>query len=397
MYFEPVLRFVVTSDIHYKVGVDTEVKRFESGMQYAYKYANSQLYKNIDALYVVGDFANSGSEEEMLMFKNSLDKVIDNDTKIILTMSSHEFKANGEETALKLFKKIFNQAPDNHIIINDFHFISITTENGCSIKEKKQQWLKKELVDAVQDYQKPVFVFQHPHLSDTVYGSINWGDDDIITILMDYPQVVDFSGHSHAPINDPRSIHQKYFTSCGTGSFSYFELDEFDNIEGTVPSDANNCAQYLIVEVDKQNKVRIIPVDALTENFFNDGHLIEKPWNPDSFEYTDKRYLTAEKPVFSSSDIEVNYLYNIINIKVPQAYSCDERVDSYIIRIRDKDNNRIYCQKSIFSSYYLYNMPSYINAEFNIELAPGIYNVEITAQGFWNNYSDKLTGILYVK
>ena len=45
-------------------------------------------------------------------------------------------------------------------------------------------------------------------------------------ILKNYPQVVDFSGHSHVPINDPRSIHQKHFTALGTGSLSYFELDD---------------------------------------------------------------------------------------------------------------------------------------------------------------------------
>jgi hypothetical protein len=83
-----------------------------------------------------------------------------------------------------------------------------------------------------------------------VYGSINWGEDDIIAILNDYPQVIDFSGHSHAPINDPRSIHQKYITSLNTGSLSYFELDEFDLMYGTVPPDAKQCAQFYIVEVN---------------------------------------------------------------------------------------------------------------------------------------------------
>ena len=66
MSFIPKLRFIVTSDIHYKVEVDVEKERFERGMQLAYQYAASSPYPKSDAFFAVGDFANRGSEGEML-------------------------------------------------------------------------------------------------------------------------------------------------------------------------------------------------------------------------------------------------------------------------------------------------------------------------------------------
>jgi hypothetical protein len=102
----------------------------------------------------------------------------------------------------------------------------------------------------------------------TVYGSANWGEDELTDILMNYPQIIDFSGHSHAPINDPRSIHQRHFTCLGTGTLSYFELDEFDKYYGTIPPGNDRAAQMLFVEADADMRVRVYPYDLITSNFF---------------------------------------------------------------------------------------------------------------------------------
>lgn len=392
MKFEPVIRFLATSDVHYKYGIEKEPERFERGMRLAYEYANNSSYKNIDALYVVGDFANSGSVKEMLRFRQSLRNVILPETEIVLTLASHEFSDAGEAKAVERLEDIFSQKPDNHKIIKGFHFISLSTEQGCRIKEAKKTWLKEQLEAAVKDdFRKPIFCFQHPHLSDTVYGSINWGEDDIIDILMDYPQAVDFSGHSHAPINDPRSVHQKYFSSFGTGSFSYFELDEFDKMYGTVPPDAAECAQFLIVEADAQNRVRVYPFDVLSGKFFNDGWLISNPAEPDSFIYTDERYRNSEKPYFEENNIpDVFCKKSKISISFKQAKSETERVNSYTVVLRSASDRHIIAQKNISSSYYLYNMPEKAALEFEFNAPAGEYIAEITANGFWHNKSDKL-------
>ncbi|MBR3768503.1 MAG: metallophosphoesterase [Clostridia bacterium] len=392
MEFLPKLRFIVTSDIHYKIDEDIQKERFEKGMKLAYDYAEKSPYSKIDAFFAVGDFANSGSEAEMLKFKQSLDKVIAPETKITLMLASHEFKSDGEEGAINRLKTIYSLEPDNFFEIADCPFICISTENGCRMGENKQKWLKSCLEKAVANgREKPIFVFQHPHITDTVYGSINWGEDDITAILTDYPQVIDFSGHSHAPINDPRSIHQKYFTSLGTGSLDYFELDEFDFMYGTIPPDCDECAQFYIVEIDENNAVRILPFDILSEKFFNDGYVISTPWEPDSFNYTFDRALTEKKPYFDDS-FKCEYEISAdkkLNISFTQAKSNDYRVNTYSVVLRNKASNIVLAQKKISSSYYRYYMPESLSLSIDFPYSSGDYVIEITANGFWYAKSDK--------
>ncbi|MBE6716878.1 MAG: metallophosphoesterase [Ruminococcaceae bacterium] len=393
MDFLPKLRFIVTSDIHYKIDSNVEKERFEKGMKMAYAYAEKSSYKKIDAFFAVGDFANSGSEAEMLKFKASLDSVIKPETKINLMLASHEFHSEGgQEGAYKRLKEIYNVEADDYFELNGCPFICISTEDGCRIKEKKQEWLTGCLKDAVsKERKRPIFVFQHPHLTDTVYGSINWGDDDIIAILTDYPQVIDFSGHSHAPINDPRSIHQKFFTSLGTGSVSYFELDEFDFMYGTIPPDCKKCAQYYIVEVDDNNAVRIMPVDILSGNFFHSGYYIKTPWEPESFVYTDARAAKEAAPYFDGTfRCSIKKIEDKLNIMFSQAKTDDYRVDSYSVVIRSADTNNVLLQKKVSSSYYIYNMPEYIRFDIDFPYEKGDYIAEIYANGFWFAKSDKI-------
>lgn len=389
------LRFVVTSDIHYKENSDVEKERFEKGMKMAYEYAKSTSYPKIDAFFAVGDFANSGSFAEMTKFKASLDKVILPETKITLMLASHEFRVEGgQHAAEQQLLEIFGQKPDNYFEIAGCPFVCLSTEDGCRIKEDKQKYLKACLEDSVKNgRKKPVFVFQHPHLTDTVYGSINWGDDDIIAILTDYPQVIDFSGHSHAPINDSRSIHQNYFTSLGTGSFAYFELDEYDFMYGTVPPDCKECAQFYIVEVDTDNAVKIIPVDVLSNSFFFDGYEIDTCWEPDSFIYTNSRALSEPKPYFDE-DFKINALLsddNKLTVQFPQAKTDGYRVDSYSVSVRDCIKGEVLFQKKIASSYYIKNMPEMLRLETEFPFARGEYIFEVVANGFWIVKSDKFT------
>ena len=100
--------------------------------------------------------------------------------------------------------------------------------------------------------QKTNFRILHQHIKDTVYGSQEWGTKDsakINEVLKEYPQVITFSGHSHYPLDDPRSIHQKDFTSVGTSSVSYMEV-EGGKVQGTIPPGASTLSQGLLVEVD---------------------------------------------------------------------------------------------------------------------------------------------------
>ena len=398
--FKPVLRFIASSDIHYNREDLSRLHNYEKGLALAYEYAASQDYNKIDALYVVGDFADSGSEEQFNDFRKTLDTCIRPETKWMLTMASHEyFSEDGEEGALKRLKEIMKQEPDNHIVINGFHFISVTTTRGCKFSDEKREWIKKELAAAAADDPfKPIFFFQHPHIQGTVYGNVYWGEDEITDILMNYPQIIDFSGHSHAPVNDPRSIHQQHFTCVGTGSFKYFELDEFDKVYGTVPPNEQNAAQFIIVEADAAGKVVIRPYDVITERFFGYEWTVETPWEPDSFTYTDERYLTDVRPYFAlDAALELTVDGNSVNVKFDQAKIEEDRINDYKVTVRRKSDNAIVKQVCFWSRYYLNDMPATVEQKIT-ELDAGEYIAEITAQGFWKNKSiNKLCGEFTIK
>ena len=389
--FSPVLRFMVVSDVHYKNEHSAERERMEKAIKTAYELSDGEKYSKLDALYVVGDFANNGSPEQMRAFKKTLDENVREGTEITLSLASHEYGYNGEQGALERFSEIFAMEPDTHKVINGYHFISITSTKGCHFDEAKQEWAARELKKAAEaSPKKPIFFFQHPHISGTVYGSINWGEDELTAILMNYPQVIDFSGHSHAPINDPRSIHQKHFTSLGTGTLSYFELDEFDKIYGTVPPRANIAAQMLIVEADARNRVRIYPYDLITSNFFPYTWKIDSAWDPSSFLYTDKRYKTDVAPHFGeNARVRIS---DIIPGGFTAEFDCaeidEDYVDDYNVYVKKSDGT-IVRNSTVWSEYYFYDMPKVLSVSFSGLDEGENYTVEIYANSFWKTCTEK--------
>lgn len=387
--FSPVLRFAVMSDIHYN-GVDSpERERFRTAVNTAYSLAEGCEYNRLDAIYIVGDFTGRGTLEQMQLFKQDADSVLREGTQFVVSLASHEYMDAGEQTALERFKDIFDMPIDTHKVINGFHFISLTSTRGCHFDDAKISFAARELEAAREDSrEKPIFFFQHPHISGTVYGSANWGEDELTPTLMNYPEIIDFSGHSHAPVNDPRSIHQLHFTCHGTGTLSYFELDEFDKHYGTIPPDDHTAAQMLIVEADKDNRVRIYPYDIITGNFFPCVRRIDRPWDTSSFTYTDKRYATDLAPIFEDGTfISGECSGSTLKVSFAQAKVQEDYVNDYVVTVRDADGYTVR-RKALWSGYYFYNMPQRLSVEFD-NLKAGKYTVSVSAGSFWNTRSAK--------
>ncbi len=389
--FKPVLRFLVVSDVHYGDEHGAEYDRMQAALKTAYELSEKEEYSKLDAVYVVGDFTKRGTEKQMLAFKKTLDEGVKEGTEVVVSLSSHEFMHDGEQAALERFAEIYKMEPDTHKVINGYHFISVTSTKGCHFDDAKQAWAAAELKKAAEDSpKKPIFFFQHPHITDTVFGSINWGEDELTAILMNYPQVIDFSGHSHAPINDPRSIHQKHFTCLGTGTLSYFELDEFDKVYGTVPPNKEKAAQMLIVEADEQMRVRIYPYDIISGNFFPFTWKIDSAWDPDSFLYTDKRYKTDAAPWFEESaraeirDVKSDGFTVVFDC----AKIADEYVNDYNVYIKNSDGI-IVRNSTIWSEYYFYDMPETLQVSFDGLDSGSEYYAEIYANSFWATRSEK--------
>lgn len=383
---QPVLRFIAMSDVHVKDDPScVELARLRKGLAEGYAYARSQPYDRIDQIVIIGDFANNGTEQQMINFKEALYPNLGEETGVIISTASHEYGA-GEDVAKERLKRIYGLDPFIHRVVNGFHFISVSSTRGCRFDDAEKAFAAASLKQAFDDDpRKPVFFFQHPHVSGTVACGIAWGEDDLIPILVNYPQIINFSGHSHAPVNDPRSIHQKHFTSLGTGTLSYFECEDFDMYYGTVPPTGKEAAQYLVVEAYADNSVVVKPYDIITGQFFPYVWHIDTPSDPDTFIYTDKRYETSVRPYFTDKTAKVDLSGDKLKVTYPQASIDEDRVDYYMITIRRADG--VICRRAcMYSDYFMYYMPETLTFELE-PLPAGEYKAQIKAFSFWGKES----------
>ena len=134
-------------------------------------------------------------------------------------MGNHEFYGGNQA----FWKKTFGVEPNARYQVNGYQFIAISPEKGTMADGDYMyalEWFQRELEEAVAaDPEKPVFVFQHYPVTPTVYGGRgldDWGAEDLFDTLQKYPTVVNFSGHTHYPLTDPRVAWQGNFSAFGT-------------------------------------------------------------------------------------------------------------------------------------------------------------------------------------
>ena len=269
--FSPVLRFAICSDVHLngEEGTD-EAKKLDDMFKDTYKYAESSSYDKLDAVIVAGDFATSGKPVEYAQFNKIVNNNIKDGTQLLTCLGNHEFisyRDDNPSVAYDVYKECQNENVDTHVVINGYHIIGVSYSEDAKTFKGKLSWLRQELNKAVKDDPtKPIFVYQHPQPFGTVYGSVNWGTFEIRTVLEGYPQVIDFSGHSHYCLSDPRSIWQGTFTAVGTGAITTL-MGNLNYIEGDEDAPGESGG-FWIVEADANGNVRLQAYDVVSHMFY---------------------------------------------------------------------------------------------------------------------------------
>ncbi|MBR4451404.1 MAG: metallophosphoesterase [Clostridia bacterium] len=394
--FEPVFRFAITSDVHISAADNTNTERLKKMFETAYRYSDSHpSYKSLDAVLLAGDNCDSGSDEEYEILTSTVKESIREGTEFITIMGNHEFAKTGHEG----YVRHMGEELDKHVVVKGFHFIGISPDPTDTWHTPLQiNWMSRELRKAEQaDPDKPIFTMQHGHIWNTVYVSRSWYTQMSIPLHMvysQYPQVINFSGHSHGPVNNPLEIWQNNYTQLGTGTLNYFEMER-DISDNTVPEGSRNAAQYLIVEVDAQNRVRIQPFNMLTDDFFRTPSNTDSPnkqliyqindvFDTSNYAYTSARKKTAGVPEFDK-DAAVKVEKEDGNAKVtfPQAKD-DICVYGYRISLFDKSSpKKAAAEKEIYSGYYFEPMPETLSHTFeNIEKGK-TYTVKVTPLNVW--------------
>ncbi|HOO25561.1 MAG TPA: metallophosphoesterase [Clostridiales bacterium] len=359
---DPVLRFAVCSDIHmHEQKHDAQYNRLEQLFEYSYEYAESQNYKSVDAFIFVGDITDSGTAKQMENVLEVVNNKMKPGTPLMCVYDNHDV----HNRTIAECEAFYGIPANEQRVINGFNFITVSYDDNHSYASRLPSLYAQLEAAKKADPKKPIFVFNHRHIEGTVYGSTNWGTTELSPVLNNFPQIIDFSGHSHYPVNDPRSCSQYFFTSFGCGTLFYFELERDMMTYGSVPPNAGQAAQFYIVEVYADNAVAVKPFNILTGEFFkvpssySDEQLIyyiAEPSNRDSFTYTSKRYMTADTPVWpAGAEAEISEITeNSAKVSFPQALDF-EAIHSYRVEVK-KGGIKVKDYR-FWSEYYFEPMP----------------------------------------
>ncbi len=388
--FTPEIRLIVFTDTH------NENENVSDAIDTAYAlFDNDSVYAGVDAFFGLGDFSSIGTEPDYQAYVDTLKEHVREETVCINVLGNHEFKADDYK---ELFEKYFPHSLDTVTQINGFTCIAFSGERSLTewtYTPKSLKWLSDEIHKAeASSGNKPVFVFQHPHPFGTVYGSTIWCTPQLNPVFAGHSKVINFSGHSHFPFNDPRSINQTSYTSVGVGAMARFELDK-NYIVGQHPEGYEDAAQFCVVEADSSGAVRLRGYDLLSDTYFCD-YYIENINDPDTFAYTYKNMKAHDKtPVFAAdakADVSVtengDYRVSFTEAQAAEGYI----VHSYEVSVSDENGNGIYSDDFI-ATYYIVDeddTQGFTLAKDMLE-AGKAYKLTVTAESAYHRKSKPVT------
>lgn len=385
--FLPVFRFAICSDAHIEGVGSTGYVRLKKAIDYSLTFAkNDKNYNSLDKFFIAGDITNKGKADEFQAFKDIFDETKKKGLNMLCTVAKGHDSITMKKKSLIHYKGLTHQETDFHRVIGGYHFIGLSTCRSLPHKHYsplQKLWLKKQLKKAVADTpDKPVFVIHHEHVKNTVYGSSDfdgWGNRFFSGLFNKYPNVVDFSGHSHYPVNDPRSIWQGDFTAIGTGSLKYTELT-VDDERKVHPDFYNDCANFLIVEADKDSNLRVIGVDCMAEEILCEYYL-KNPAEKNNRDYTPEKQSSRSKaPKFSdNAEITLTHKDDVYSAEYPKAESRDGTPIFIYRAYVYNEKGDIVAQGKTLPSYYLHKPEDKLSTELG-KLSKGKYAIKIYAE-----------------
>jgi Icc-related predicted phosphoesterase len=383
---EELPRFAVISDLH------AGLKQTElSSAQRITRTLKCLAGKDpVDALFIVGDITNNGEENEydeiVSIFDNH--ENIPSGVKVYYLMGNHDNHCG--EIAADRFREKLKQPLHQYIILKGYPFItlSLTGSGGYDYNGDALKFLSEKLAEAVRNFPgKPIFIFEHVPPLNTCYGSTPWGQEVLTPILSKYPQAIVFTGHTHAPVGDPRSIHQNKFTAINDGNVSYCELEPGDGLSiGTIAEHSDRVNEGLIVNVLSGGDVEIERWNTSHDEEILPVWRIKVPHDGTNFTFKKQHPM----PQFADgAEAEIKLNDGICTVTFPQATD-EDVIFQYIVEIASYANLHLesIASQRVFSQYYLNSqMPGKIAVHFS-ELPEGVpLYARVTAVNSFNGLS----------
>lgn len=381
---------------------DLRADRLRRWIRLAYRIADTDAaYPKLDALLFAGDLTVEGTFESISDFWRVVQSELRGDTAVMSVLAkNHDNWSEGRacvKTGLSFYRSVTGLPTDYRTVIGGCSFIGLSTcaETGVYYAEPQREWLRTQLSDALCETPgKPIFVMHHEHVSNTVYGSYpqdGWGMDFFRDIFDEFPQVVHLSGHSHYPINDPRSVWQGTFTAVGCGALSYAELT-VDGQNKIHPPGHEMIAQGWIAELDADNRLRLRGYDALTDSLLCE-YLLDLSDVPRSFSLTpEEQRARAAAPEFpQNAELSVERSGGQIALTVPEAV-CPDGSPVFLYRVSLSDRNGAELLRTVLYNEYWRKTDAASAVSF--PAPPGVYAVYVRAENAFGMQSALLSKIL---
>ena len=248
---EPLLKFSAVSDVHIKKDLNDEnCIHFTNFLK-----DTVEITPDSDGIFIVGDMANSGNEQE---YKNlyKLHGSVEGAPDLYLAVGNHDLYHRSTQVQTKLFAKYATLPDGTHpksshydFWMNGYHFIILGNDKMVdnlytTLSEETLKWLDETLAENY-DPSRPAFIFLHQSLYNTVSGSLkgqHWNgvlqecEAGFRAVLKKYPEAIMFNGHSHWPLDSKAEM----FVSDGslpnifnTGSTAYLANEIILYIKGS--------------------------------------------------------------------------------------------------------------------------------------------------------------------
>ncbi len=402
--FTPVIRFIAASDTHIQTYLDVDSHRMQKMLRLGYAIADKDAeYNALDAVLIAGDLTDNGRKDQFNAFTAALNSCLRDGTRFLgVTAKSHDGNTMPRREVHEYYTALTGNSPDFHTVVNGFHFIGLSASDNDDVHYDDAQvaWLRAQLEEATaEDPSKPVFVMHHEHVRNTVYGSSDfegWGETYFTDVLNSFPQVVDFSGHSHYPLNDPRSVWQGGFTAVGTGAVYYTEFT-VDDVRTVHPDGYRKVSTCWIVEADADNRIRLRGLDILSQEYLCE-YVLENPADPANRPFAPAlRAAASLPPVFDrGAALQVKTLAGTVDVAVPAAHSADSMaIVLYRATVCDADGNEKASTWTI-PEYYKAGEQKTVPLRLT-GLEKGDYEIHVIAETAYGVQSEPLTASLTVR
>lgn len=224
---EVLCEFQVVSDVHIAIA-DTHLASPDAKTLHDAHFLSMcrdivSVSPKSSGLFVVGDIANSGRESEWRHTKELLATVAGL-PNVSFSLGNHDLY--GGESYKTLAENFCRYAETDSVYyektVGGYHHLFLGSESKgdglyADLSDAQLKWFDNRMSELTEsEPNKPVFVYLHQSLYDTIAGSFpgqGWDgvvqDEAFRAIVAKYKQIYMFNGHSHWDMNTRGSMHNR--------------------------------------------------------------------------------------------------------------------------------------------------------------------------------------------